>query len=57
MKCSICKQEIVPGEDRCIQVREGYISTGEYQDFIPDHDIELNHSGCFDGVEYPPPKP
>ena len=56
MDCGICHEKIVPDKDSVIQVRQGHITGGEYQDFIPRTDIEYYHSGCYDGVEYPPRK-
>jgi len=56
MKCPICGKEIEPEKDKVVQVREGCIAGGEYQDFIPDYDVDYYHSGCFDGVGFPPRK-
>lgn len=56
MNCPICGKEIKPERDKVVQLREGYLTSGEYQDFIPHHDMGYYHSECFVGVDFPPRK-
>lgn len=53
MKCDICKKEILPNEKGILQLRRGYVEEDGVT-FLPEEDEGYYHSGCFDGVEFPP---